>query len=289
MMREWLGMLLAALVGLVAFPVLAQDQRPAHSLLSPDGAMEATLSTDADGRPVWSLSRKGEVLIAPSKLGFLLTDGLPMVRGFTIIGAQTAEGDTTWELPWGERRVIRDHHRELLVRFQQGEVDGSRRMDIRIRLFDDGIGLRYEIPVQDRITTMRIAEELTEFAIQPQGTAWWIAGGEWNRYEQIYQTTPIDAVATAHTPITMRLAGGTHLAFHEAALIDYSAYWLKRVDGQTFRTMLSPSSRGAKVERDAPFVTPWRTIRIADDAAGLVDGGLARVVTASAMASNSPP
>ena len=274
MMREWLGMLLAALVGLVAFPVLAQDQRPAHSLLSPDGAMEATLSTDADGRPVWSLSRKGEVLIAPSKLGFLLTDGLPMVRGFTIIGAQTAEGDTTWELPWGERRVIRDHHRELLVRFQQGEVDGSRRMDIRIRLFDDGIGLRYEIPVQDRITTMRIAEELTEFAIQPQGTAWWIAGGEWNRYEQIYQTTPIDAVATAHTPITMRLAGGTHLAFHEAALIDYSAYWLKRVDGQTFRTMLSPSSRGAKVERDAPFVTPWRTIRIADDAAGLVESDL---------------
>ncbi|HKX87596.1 MAG TPA: glycoside hydrolase family 97 catalytic domain-containing protein, partial [Sphingopyxis sp.] len=107
-----------------------------------------------------------------------------------------------------------------------------------------------------------------------KGTAWWIPGGEWNRYEQVYQETPIDAVATAHTPITMRLDDGTHLAFHEAALVDYSGMWLKRADGQKFRATLSPSSRGPRVVRDLPFATPWRTIRIADNAAGLVESDL---------------
>lgn len=273
-MARWLLRVIAVIVGVLGYPATAQHAQVVHRLASPGGSMEVAVSTDADGRPVWSLTRAGKPLIAPSKLGFLLTDGLPMVRGFTITGAAAAAGDTRWELPWGERRHMRERYEELLVHFQQGPADGSRRMDVRIRLFEDGIGLRYEIPAQDRIRTMRIAEELTEFAIVPRGTAWWITGGDWNRYEQIYQTTPIDAVATAHTPITMRLEDGTHLSFHEAALADYSAYWLKRIEGQVFRTMLSPSSQGAKVMRDAPFVTPWRTIRIADHAAGLVESDL---------------
>src|SRR3546814_8284126 len=92
----------------------------------------------------------------------------------------------------------------------------------------------------------------------------------WNRYEQLYQQTPIDAVVTAHTPITMRLDDGTHLAFHEAALVDYSGMWLKRVEGRKFRATLAPSSRGPRVVRAQPFPTPRRTIRLADDAAGLV-------------------
>lgn len=147
-------------------------------------------------------------------------------------------------------------------------------MNVRFRLFEDGIGFRYEIPEQAGIATMRIAEELTEFAVAAPGTAWWITGGDWNRYEQIYQETPIEAIATAHTPITMRLDDGTHLAFHEAALVDFSAYWLKRIDGRTFRTTLAPSSQGAKVTRETPFVTPWRTVRISGDAAGLVESDL---------------
>jgi alpha-glucosidase len=273
-MGQWILRVLAILAALIAVPAAAQDERAAHTLRSPGGVLEVAVSTDSDGRPVWSLARAGKPLIAPSRLGFLLTDGLPMVRGFTIIGAETASADTAWELPWGERRQVRDRHAELLVRFAQGAIDGNRRMDVRIRLFDDGIGLRYEIPAQDGIATMRIAEELTEFAILPAGTAWWISGGEANRYEQVYQRTPIDAVATAHTPITMRLEDGTHLAFHEAALVDYSAYWLKRTEGQVFRTVLAPSSQGAKVVRDAPFHTPWRTIRITGDAAGLVESDL---------------
>lgn len=257
-----------------AAPVAAQEVRPSHGAASPDGRIALIVSTDGDGRPLWSLSREGKPLIAPSKLGFLLTDGLGLQRGFAIVGAERGQGDTTWELPWGERRFVRDRHNELLVRFRQHESWGGHAMNIRFRLFDDGIGFRYELPEQAGMKAARIADEASEFDIVPSGTAWWITAGEWNRYEQIYQRTPIDAVATAHTPVTMRLEDGTHLAFHEAALVDYSAMWLKRVEGGKFRTTLSPSSRGPRVVRDLPFHTPWRTVRIADDAAGLVESDL---------------
>lgn len=273
-MKKLIGLIAAFAMTVLAGPAWAQESRQAAKVSSPDGTIEVSVATDTDGRPVWSLSRGGAVLIAPSKLGFLLTDGLPMVRGFTITGSSGASADSTWELPWGERRFVRDNHNELLVSFQQGEVDGNRKMNVRFRLFDDGVGFRYELPEQEGLSTMRIAEELTEFVIAPAGTAWWITGGEANRYEQIYQETSIDSVATAHTPITMVLEDGTHLSFHEAALVDYSAYWLKRIEGQTFRTTLAPASQGAKVVRATPFVTPWRTVRISSDAAGLVESDL---------------
>jgi alpha-glucosidase len=266
--------LLAVVALLAAAPVAAQPARPSETAASPDGRIVLTVSTDNDERPVWSLSRGGKPLIAPSSLGFLLTDGPALQRGFRIDSAERGQGDATWELPWGERRFVRDHHNELLVRFRQHESRGGHVMHIRFRLFDDGIGFRYELPEQPTMKTARIADEVTEFDIASPGTAWWITGGEWNRYEQIYQKTPIDGVATAHTPITMRLDDGTHLAFHEAALVDYSAMWLKRAEGRKFRTTLSPSSGGPRVVRDLPFATPWRTIRIADDAAGLVASDL---------------
>ncbi|MBZ9646741.1 glycoside hydrolase family 97 protein [Sphingobium sp. 3R8] len=255
-------------------PAFAQEVRTAVTAASPDGSIVLTVSTDNDSRPTWSLSRKGKLLIAPSKLGFILTDGLNMVRGFSITGSDKGQGNDRWEQPWGERRFVTDRYNEVTVRFRQSDVQGARLMNVHFRLFDDGVGFRYELPEQPNLSRMKIADETTEFDIAPKGTAWWIPGGEWNRYEQVYQKTPIDAVSTAHTPITMRLDDGTHLSFHEAALVDYAAYWLKRASGQTFRTTLSPSSQGARVIRDLPFNTPWRTIRIADDAAGLVENDL---------------
>nr|WP_254913942.1 glycoside hydrolase family 97 protein [Sphingobium sp. Z007] len=255
-------------------PAFAQDARPAVTAASPDGSIILTVSTDNDSRPTWSLSRKGKLLIAPSKLGFILTDGLNMVRGFAIAGSDKGQGNDRWEQPWGERRFVADRYNEVTVRFRQSDVQGARLMNVHFRLFDNGVGFRYELPQQPGLKRMKIADETTEFDIVPKGTAWWIPGGEWNRYEQVYQNTPIDAVSTAHTPITMKLDDGTHLSFHEAALVDYAAYWLKRASGQTFRTILSPSSQGARVIRDLPFNTPWRTIRIADGAAGLVENDL---------------
>jgi alpha-glucosidase len=264
-------MIKKALAGVAILALSAQaNAAPAAQASSPDGSISVEVGTDNDGRVQYSISRKGKLLIAPSSLGFILTDSYNMVRGFNFEGKETTSADSTWEQPWGERRFVRDHHNELLVRFKQG-AGLQRQMNIRFRLFDNGVGFRYELPDQPNLKTMKIADELTEFDVAQTGKAWWITGGEWNRYEQIYQNTAIDGVSSAHTPITMRLDDGTHLAFHEAALVDYSAYWMKRVDGQKFRTMLSPSSRGPKVVRDTPFTTPWRTIRIGDGAASLVE------------------
>jgi len=263
---------LAALL-LATAPVALHAQTPTTAS-SPDGSITLTVSTNNDHRAQYSITRKGKLLIAPSSLGFILTDGVNMTRGWTITGADTGSSDTTWEQPWGERRYVRDHYNEITVHFRQSKDQGERLMDVHFRLFDHGVGFRYEIPKQAAFTTMRIADELTEFDIVGKGTAWWITGGEWNRYEQVYQKTPIDAVSTAHTPITMRLEDGTHLSFHEAALVDYSAMWLKRAEGQKFRSTLSPSSQGARVTRDLPFATPWRTIRIGDKAADLVENDI---------------
>lgn len=246
---------------------------PFAQISSPDGNMTVAIDTNNDGRAVYRVTRKGKLLIATSQLGFILTDSNNMVRDFKAESSATATADSTWEQPWGERRYVRDHYNEILVRFRQPTYL-QRQMNVRFRVFDNGIGFRYEIPEQPNLKTMNIADELTEFVIAQPGVAWWIPGGEWNRYEQIYQRTPIDAVSTSHTPITMRLDDGTHLSFHEAALVDYSAMWFKRAEGQKFRTTLSPSSRGPKVVRQTPFATPWRTIRVADDAKGLVENDL---------------
>lgn len=245
----------------------------AATISSPDNKIVVSVDTDNEGRVTYSVTRDGKLLIAPSHLGFLLTDSYPMARGFALESEEKVSGDDVWEQPWGERRFVRDKYNELRVRFHQ--TAGLKRvMVLRFRLFDNGVGFRYELPDQPNLKTMNIAEELTEFEVASPGTAWWIVAGETTRYEQIYQKTQISAVSTAHTPITMRLEDGTHLSFHEAALVDYAAYWLKRTEGQRFRTTLSPSSRGAKVVRGTPFVTPWRTIRIADNAAGLVENDL---------------
>ncbi len=254
-----------------AMPAHAQQMTRASS---PDKSIEVGIGVDNDGRVVYEVNKTGKPLITQSKMGFLLSDDYAMVRGFAMEGAPvTASGDDTWEQPWGERRFVRNTYNELLVRFKQ-KSGQQRIMAIRFRIFDNGIGFRYEIPDQPNLKVMKIADEVTEFDFAPKGTAWWITGGEWNRYEQIYQKSSIDAVPTAHTPITMRFDDGTHVSVHEAALVDYSAYWLKRADGQKFRTTLSPSSHGPRVIRSTPFNTPWRTIRIAKDAAGLVENDL---------------
>jgi alpha-glucosidase len=241
---------------------------------SPDKSISVSLDIDNDGRVVYSVMRNGKPLVAPSQLGFLLTDSYNMVRGFALDGAPTTSShDERWEQPWGERRFVQDRYTELRVSFKQ-KAYLQRAFAVRFRLFNNGIGFRYEIPDQPNLKVMNIAEEMTEFDVAQKGSAWWITGGEWNRYEQIYQHTAIDAVATAHTPITMKLDDGTHMSFHEAALVDYSAMWFKRADGQKFRSILSPSSHGAKVIRATPFSTPWRTIRIGDTAAALVENDL---------------
>ena len=263
-MRSFTAITLAALALGTSPAAIAQ------SVSSPDGRITASLAVDGEGKPNWSVTRDGKELIAPSSLGVNLENEDSLRRNFAVIAQGTDSADTTWEQPWGERRFVVDRHNELAVTFRQQDA-AAREFTVRMRVFDGGVGFRYELP--DRGET-RIADELTEFVIAPAGQAWWIQSGDWNRYEQLYQNTPIDSVSVAHTPITFRLDDGTHLSLHEAALVNYSGMSLQRMTGQRFRAQLAPSSRGAKVVREGAFATPWRTLRIADDAAGLVENDL---------------
>ena len=236
---------------------------------SPDGALVVSVTLDTDGRPGYSIARRGSPVIAESRLGFILANAPKLERNFSLAGSERRSTDDTWEQPWGERRFVHDHYNELRVHLvEKSPVD--RRLDVVFRVHDDGVGFRYEFPEQAGLTDVAITEELTEFAVVEPATAWWIPAGDWNRYEYLYQKTPLAEVGQAHTPMTIRTASGLHIAFHEAALVDYSSMWLRRSGaGQRLKAALSPSAVGPRVVRKAPFTTPWRTLQIADDAAGL--------------------
>lgn len=230
---------------------------------SPDGSLQVQLRTDADGRPEYAIQRQGRPLVNWSRLGFILADTPKLERNFKIENVSKRSFDDTWEQPWGERRYVRDHGSEMRVSLREKY---GHQLNVVFKVFDDGVGFRYEFPKQPQLEQVNIVEELTEFDIADPATAWWIPAGEWNRYEYLYQQTPLAELSQAHTPITLKLANGVHIAIHEAALVDYAGMWLRRVGGQRLKAQLSPSSSGPKVSRSAPFATPWRTLRIADDA-----------------------
>ena len=262
-MRSW-----GLAIPLFALCLIACAAHAQVSVSSPDSVLSVSVGVDDDGRPQYSVAREGKPVIATSRLGFLLTDAPKLERNFAIASQATRSADDTWEQPWGERRFVRNRFNELRVRLTE-KTALKRSVDVVFRVYDDGVGFRYEFPEQAALKVVNIAEELTEFVVADPATAWWIPAGEWNRYEYLYNTTPLADVGQAHTPMTVRTADGIHIAFHEAALVDYSSMWLRKVEGQRLKASLSPSSSGSKVTRTAPFTTPWRTLQIADSASGL--------------------
>jgi alpha-glucosidase len=235
---------------------------------SPGNVLSVTVSRDADGRLAYQVDRKGQPVITPSRLGFILTNAPKLDRGFTLDKAENSSHDDTWEQPWGERQFVRNHYNELRLSVVQKSRD-DRKLTVVFRVYDDGLGFRYEFPDQPQLKTAKIADELTEFAVAEPATAYWNVAGEWNREEYIIQKTPLVEVSEAQTPMTIKTQSGLHIAFHEAALVDYAAVWLRRVDGQRLKTRLAPSAFGPSVVREGAFVTPWRTMQIADTAGGL--------------------
>ena len=262
--------LIALSLWLIAPPALAQ---PNATVSSPGKVLRVDITMSPDGRPSYSVSRRGVQVIAPSRLGLIFTDATKLDRFLGVTDSQTRSFDERWEQPWGERRFVRNNYNELRVRLAES-AHAKRSFDVVFRVYDDGLGFRYELPDQPALKQVSILEELTEFTIVDPGTAWWIPAGEWNRYEFLYETSRISEVPQVHTPLTLRTDKGLHLAIHEAALVDYSAMWLRRVDGQKLRAVLSPSSQAGKVNRTAPFHTPWRTVQIADSAGGLAESDL---------------
>ena len=270
----------SAAVAAVPAVASAQDAAPAGGpqpgvarAASPEGVIAVEVAANNDGFVSYSVSRLGREIIAPSRLGFLLTDARKLERAFGILDQTVTSHDETWEQPWGERRFVRNRYNELRIRLQErwGEM---RRMDVVFRLYDDGLGFRYEFPEQPNLKTVNIGAELTEFTVADPGTAWWLPAFEYNRAEYLYNKTDIDSVGVSQTPLTMRLEDGTHLSIHEAALVDYSGMNLRRVEGGKFRAMLTPGLTSAAVVREAPFHTPWRALQIADQAGGLVESSL---------------
>ena len=240
---------------------------------SPDHALSVKVFVSGEGRLSYEVDRKGAVVIAPSRLGFLLANARELDGHFSLEGQETSSHDDTWEQPWGERRYIRDHYNELRVHVVQKAFDG-RELTIVFRLFDDGLGFRYEFPDQPQLKNVKILSELTEFDVADPATAWWNIGGGWDQLEYLYQKTRLDQVAQANTPMTVKTDKGVYIAFHEAALVDYASMWLRREDGQRLRAQLVPSSLGPAVDRDAPFATPWRTMIITDRAADLYNSNI---------------
>ena len=237
---------------------------------SPDGRLSLTIRSD-NGQPVYEVTRDGETVISPSKLGLRFASGLDLDRGFEVAGVTTAEADETWEQPWGEKRTIRDQHNEIAVTFRSLGDDGAQTFTVRGRIFDTGVAFRYEVPdTGERV----LVDEITEFTVEPDAKSWWTPAGEFNRYEYIYKTTPVRDIYRVHTPYTLKYEGedGPYLAIHEAALIDYAGMWLDQRRAGVLEADLAPRHDGSKVHIDGAFNTPWRVIQISDDAAGLING-----------------
>jgi alpha-glucosidase len=246
---------------------------------SPDGKIEFTLSDEHDV-PQYHINYQGKPVINASALGLEFAEADGFVRDLTIKTSARNSRDTQWEQPWGEARLIRDHHNELAVTFV-GRDNKHKNMILRVRVFDDGVGFRYEVPEKNNLLEKRqrnitIIDEKTQFVFpEPEKvTAWWIPGREWNRYEYQYHTTGLDKIAYAHTPATFKLADGTHVSLHEAALVDYASMVLKQNRAGAFKADLTPWSDGTKVKTQLGFTSPWRTVQIAPNAYELLNSHL---------------
>jgi len=267
-------MMLLLLALLPAFALTSQARAYVAQVASPDGRNVVQLDINGEGRLAYRVLRDGKHVIDDSRLGIQLRNGRELLRNLKLDAQATSSFDETWEQPWGERRFIRNHYNQLRATLVETDRD-HRRFDVVFRVYDDGLGFRYEVPKQEALQRAEIEDEFTEFAIARPATAWWIPAGEWNRYEYLYNHTPLVEVSQVHTPITMRTADGLHLSIHEAALVDYASMWLRRSEGQRLRAHLAPGGKqGASVVVDTPFKTPWRTLQISERAGGLVESSL---------------
>ena len=255
----------------------------AESITSPNGQLQLNFSVNAQGEPVYELSYKGKPVINPSKLGLELKNDPGLMNGFTMEDAKTSTFDETWEPVWGEVKQIRNHYNELAVTLNQKAQD--RNIIIRFRLFDDGMGFRYEFPLQKNLNYFVIKEERTQFAMTGDHTAFWIPG-DYDTQEYDYAESKLSEIRglmkgaitpnSSQTPFSptgvqtslqMKTADGLYINLHEAALVDYSCMHLNLDDKNfVFESWLTPDAVGDKGYLQAPCTSPWRTVIVSDDA-----------------------
>ena len=257
-------------------------------LKSPDGQLEMTFLVDG-GVPKYALKRGKQDVILPSNMGFELMGGQRLDKDFILTASSTSTFDETWQPVWGEEANIRNHYNELFVTLQQPLKEEGKKptvMQIRFRLYDDGLGFRYEFPMENSLTYFMVKDELTQFALTGDHTVWWVPG---DYSTQEYPTTesklsdvrrlspdirvkggwPRQASAPCgvQTAVQMKTAEGLYINIHEAAVLDYPTTNLD-LDDQTFvmTTHLTPDAEGVKARMQAPCKTPWRSIMICKSA-----------------------
>jgi hypothetical protein len=281
----------------------------AATVKSPNGNIELTFSVDATGRPVYSMSYKGQPVVLPSHLGLQLAadkhaskgmNETDLLAGFTIAKEETATFDETWQPVWGETRDIRNHYVEYVAVLQQQTE--HRRMLLRFRVYDDGIGFRYEFPQQKELNYFLIKEEKSEFAMTGDHTAWWLPG-DYDTQEQETQESKLSEIRSrfhdavnwtnssvgvfsetgVQTSLQMKTAAvdidgkkrSLYINIHEAACADYATMHLNLNDTtMTFTSWLTPDATGLKGCMQTPCETPWRTVMVSDDARDMLSSNL---------------
>ncbi len=262
----------------------------AEHICSPSG--DIVLNADViDGVPMYSVTYKDKVVIKPSKLGIELSDCPDMMDGFKLVSSKISSFDETWEPVWGENREIRNHYNELLLKLDQ--PTNYRKMDIRFRVYDDGVGLRYEFPQDGALSYFVIKDEHTQFAMDGDHIAWWIAG-DYDTQEYDYTESHLseirDKMAASicsnasqtqfsptgvQTSLQMKTDDGLYINIHEAALVDYSCMHLNLDDKNfIFESWLTPDAQGNKGHLQTPCHSPWRTIMVSDDARDMLSSNL---------------
>ena len=248
---------------------LAQEQL---RVASPNGRTVVGVGI-REGGLYYTVERDGRQLLFPSRLGFEFRNAPRLRDGLRIAGSTSASRDTAWTQPWGEVARVRDHHNERRIDVEETGAP-NRRFTLAVRVFDDGLGFRYEFPEQPNLRDFVIMDELTEFALADDSKSWWIPSNRprLDRSEILYSSSPVSVIDSVQTPLTMQTRDGrTFLVIHEANLVDYARMNLAgpRVESRTLRAALAPWKDGTKVHGRTPFQTPWRTIQIADRATQL--------------------
>ena len=255
----------------------------AEQLVSPNGQLRLEFTVNAQGEPVYELYYKEKAVIKPSKLGLELKDDPGLMNGFVLADVKTSTFDETWQPVWGEEKEIRNHYNEMAVTLNQQAQ--SRHIVIRFRLFDDGLGFRYEFPLQKNLNYFVIKEEHTQFAMTGDHKAFWIPG-DYDTQEYDYTESKLTEIRglmegaitpnSSQTPFSptgvqtalqMKTADGLYINLHEAALVDYACMHLNLDDKNLiFESWLTPDAQGNKGYLQAPCVSPWRTVIVSDDA-----------------------
>ena len=234
---------------------------------SPDGTIRLAFAVDSAGRMTYSVTDGGVRLFEPSRLGFEAAEA-DLGDGFAVENVSRTSVDESWSLPWGENKENRSRYNEMAVRLRNG---GGVRLTLRFRVFDDGLGFRYEYEACGA-DSLRVTDELTEFRFAADGDSWTIPAS-FDTYELLYRKLPLSELADANTPATFKV-GGLYGSIHEAALYDFPEMTLRKTDGLAFKSDLAPLPDGTKAHVGNKFTTAWRTVQLAPDAVGLINSSL---------------